>query len=267
MSGARLPAWMPCRPYRLPSRKQIPVQHRMRLGVIAVVSFFVLSACGNGDEDSNSTSDQVDAVTLLSQASDSLAATDSMRFNLEIDGDTWIDEDESIRLVTARGDVERPNRVDVEFQVELLGAQTVSIRMITIGDEAWTTDLLSGAWNSSPEEFGYNPTVLFDNQNGLGPVAGRLENPEVIGSETIGGRTTWQVLGTVDNKTISTLTAGTVDGEPIGVTLWIDQESSNVLRLEVAEPQQNGKQNPATWTMTLTGHNQELDIERPDLGE
>ncbi len=109
--------------------------------------------------------------------------------------------------------------------------------------------------------------MLFDDQDGLGPVAGRLENPDLLDVETIGGRETWPVQGTVDNDTISSLTSGTVDGDIITVTLWIDQDTSNVLQLQVAEPEDNEKENPATWTMRLTGHNQDVTIERPDLAD
>ena len=234
----------------------------MIIGAVAI-----LTGCGVEDSTSIAPSESLDAVTLLTQASDSLAETETLRFNLEIDGDTFVDEAGTIRLLAARGDLARPDRVDVEFQVELLGAQTVSIRMITIDDEAWTTNLLSGAWEPSPAEFGYNPTVLFDDQGGLGPVAGRLNSPQVLDAETIGGRETWPVQGTVDNATISSLTSGTADGEVITVTLWVDQESSNVLQLQLTEPDDTDKENPATWTMRLTGHNQDVTIERPDLAD
>jgi len=234
----------------------------MIIGAVAI-----LTGCGVEDSTSIAPSESLDAVTLLTQASDSLAETETLRFNLEIDGDTFVDEAGTIRLLAARGDLARPDRVDVEFQVELLGAQTVSIRMITIDDEAWTTNLLSGAWEPSPAEFGYNPTVLFDDQGGLGPVAGRLNSPQVLDAETIGGRETWPVQGTVDNDTISSLTSGTADGEVITVTLWVDQESSNVLQLQLTEPDDTDKENPATWTMRLTGHNQDVTIERPDLAD
>ncbi|MBA2288769.1 MAG: LppX_LprAFG lipoprotein, partial [Chloroflexia bacterium] len=109
----------------------------MIIGAVAI-----LTGCGVEDSTSIAPSESLDAVTLLTQASDSLEETETLRFNIEIDGDTFVDEAGTIRLLAARGDLARPDRVDVEFQVELLGAQTVSIRMITIDDEAWTTNLL-----------------------------------------------------------------------------------------------------------------------------
>ena len=206
-----------------------------------------------------------EAQVLLRQASDRLADTETVRFNLEVDGETYIDEAQEIRLVTARGDLARPNSVDVEFQVELLGAQTVSIRMITIGEESWTTDLLTGEWSPSPEEFGYNPTVLFDNQNGLGPVAGRLTDPQIEGEEEIGGREATKVVGTVTEELIEPMTSGAIQGEEITITLWLDAESNDMLRLMIEEPEDVAKEEPAVWTMTLTGHNSDVTIEKPDV--
>lgn len=247
----------------------MPVQHLVRLGVILLAAVVMLVGCGAGDDndDTDPTAATEDATTLLTQASDALADTESLRFNLEVEGTTFVDENETIRLLSATGDLVRPDKVDVEFQVELLGSQTVSIRMITIGEDSWTTNLLSGEWEPSPEEFGYNPTVLFDNQNGLGPVAGRLQDPQVLGAETIGGRESWKVQGTVDNDVIAPLTSGTIDGTVITVTLWLDQETHNILRLQVEEPEDAEKENPATWTMTLTGHNQDLTIDPPELAD
>jgi outer membrane lipoprotein-sorting protein len=207
-----------------------------------------------------------EAEVLLRQASDRLAETQTVRFDLEIDGETYIDAAEQIRLVSAQGDLARPDSVDVEFQVELLGAQTVSIRMISIGAESWTTDLLTGEWSPSPEEFGYNPSILFDNQDGLGPVAGRLQDPEIAGEEEIGGRKAVKVVGTVSEDVIEPMTSGTIKGEDITITLWLDAETQDMLRLQIDEPD-DVKENPATWTMTLTGHNSDLTIEKPDLDE
>ncbi len=208
-----------------------------------------------------------EAQPLLLRASDRLSETTTVRFNLEVDGDTYIDDGQDIRLVSAQGALSRPASVDVEFQVELLGSQTVSIRMISIGEDSWTTDLLTGQWAPSPEEFGYNPTVLFDNQDGLGPVAGRLVDPVVEGREEIASREAWKVVGTVSDEVIEPLTSGTIKGDEIIISLWLDVETGDILRLGVAEPEDAPKTNPATWTMTLTGHNSDLTIQRPDIEE
>jgi lipoprotein LprG len=207
-----------------------------------------------------------DARATLDRASARLADTKTMQFDLEVDGDSWIDSAHTMRLISAKGNLERPDKVDVEFQVNILGAQNVSIRMITIGEKSWTTDLLTGKWGPSPPEFGYNPAVLFDNQNGLGPVAGRLRDPQVEGSEKVGGREAWKITGTVDAETIKPLTSGVITGDTITVSVWVDKENDNMLRIVIQEPDIKGKEHPATWTMTLTGHDSDISIEAPDTG-
>lgn len=240
----------------------------IRALAVAMIAVVLLAGCGSDDaSDDQPDEADVDVQEVLQAASDRLAETDTMRFNLEVDGDTWVDSAMSIRLLSAQGNLARPNMVDVEFQVELLGSQNVSIRMITVGEESWTTNLLTGNWESSPEEFGYNPAVLFDNQQGLGPVTGRLNDPTLTGSEKVGGRDTWAITGTVDNATIGPLTSGSIQGDVVTISLWIDKSDDNILQIRIEEPTVEGKGNAATWLMTLTGHNAEVQIEPPDLSE
>lgn len=246
----------------------MPYLRRLRvLVVIMLTSTILLTGVASASADDATSEPASDARTLIDDASTRLADTQTMQFELEIEGDSYIDDTHTMRLIAARGDLERPDKVDVEFQINLLGAQNVTIRMITAGEEAWTTDLLTGKWGPAPEEFGYNPAVLFDNQNGLGPVAGRLQDPTVDGSETVGGRDAWKITGTVDEETIEPLTSGVIRGDEIRISIWIDKENANILRIEIEEPDIEGKENPATWTMTLTGHDSDIEIEAPDLDD
>jgi lipoprotein LprG len=243
------------------SHRPIPL-----LLVALIATFGLLSIPGALAQDSPATPES-DARAMIARASDRLADTQTMQFELEVDGDSYIDESNTMRIVAARGDLARPDMVDVEFQINILGAQNVTIRMISIGKDSWTTDLLTGKWGPSPPEFGYNPSVLFDNQEGLGPVAGRLQNPTVEGSEEVGGRDAWKITGTVDEETIEPLTSGVIKGDEIGISIWIDKENDNILRIVIEEPEIEGKENPATWTMTLTGHGNDVEIEAPDTGD
>jgi lipoprotein LprG len=242
--------------------------HPVRLLAVPMLALvFMLSAVAGAIADDASPAAGGEARDILDSASERLADTQTMQFELDVDGDSYIDDTNTMRIIAARGNLARPDKVDVEFQINLLGAQNVTIRMITIGEEAWTTDLLTGKWGPAPQEFGYNPGVLFDNQNGLGPVAGRLQDPTIEGSETVGGRDAWKITGTVDETTIGPLTSGVIQGDEIRITIWVDKEHSNILRIEIEEPDIEGKENPATWTMTLTGHDSDITIEAPDLDD
>jgi lipoprotein LprG len=207
--------------------------------------------------------DDTDVEAILAKASERLAEVESLHFTLEIEGETFIDDTGTIQLESAEGDLERPDKVSVEFQVSLFGAGTVSIRMITIGEESWTTDLITGNWGDAPPEFGYDPSVLYDNQNGLGPVMGKLETAEIDGVEEIDDRECHHIVGTVSNEVITPLTAGTMSGDDIAIELWIDTETSDLLKVRVVEPENPEKENPATWELTLSRFNDKVTIEPP----
>ncbi len=200
---------------------------------------------------------------ILSDASKRLAEVKSLHFTLEVEGETFIDETGAIRLESAEGDLSRPDKVAVEFQVSLFGTGTVSIRMITIGDESWTTDLITGNWGEAPPEFGYDPSRLYDNQDGLGPVMGKLDEPVIVDIEEIDDRDCNHIKGAVQNGVVSALTAGTMTGDPVGIDLWIDTETSDLRRVKLIEPDTDDKDKPATWQLNLSEHDEEVAIEPP----
>ena len=231
--------------------------------VILIMLLPVLAACGSSGSDPEPTVENVSADTILSSASTRIAETQSMQFRLAVEGDTFIDTTRTIRLVAARGQLARPDSVAVDFQVSLFGAGSVSIRMVSIGPRAWTTDLLTGNWGVAPAEFGYDPTVLYDNQNGLGPIMGRIEKPQLRETEEVRGRTAHHIAGTASAETIALVTSETMTGSMIGIELWIDAETSDLLRVRLEEPEDSGKANRAVWTLDLTDHGKQVAIEPP----
>lgn len=223
----------------------------------------ILVACGSSDDEPTPEANDGSIDTILPAASTRIAETQSMRFGLEIEGDTFIDTSNTIQLVAARGQLARPDSVAVDFQISLFGAGSVSIKMISIGTKAWTTDLLTGDWTLAPAEFGYNPTVLYDNQNGLGPVMGRIQQAELTGRDVVRGRSAYHISGLASQETISLVTSQTMTGSSIKIELWIDTATSDLLRVRLTEPKDNGKANPAVWTMNLTDHGKQVSIEPP----
>lgn len=209
--------------------------------------------------------DQPDPATLLKQTSEILAATQSLRFTLSVDGDTYIDDLNQMRLLKAEGALQRPGKVEVEFQIELFGSGTISIKMITIQGQAWSTDLLTGKWGQAPVEFGYDPSLLFDTNGGLGPVVSKLTDISITGSEKIDGRDCWKVEGTADKASIDFISASTMVGDSFQATLWVDKENGQLRRVDLAEPKDNGKDHPATWTMSLKDYDDDsIDIQAPN---
>lgn len=199
----------------------------------------------------------------LARAAQRLADTQSAHFTLEVDGTTYIDEGETIQLLSAEGDLLRPDRVRASFDASLRGLATVTINLITVGDQNWTTDLVTGDWVTAPAEIGYDPRVLFDEQTGLGPVLLQATNPETVGDEEINGRDATHVRATVSQEVIGPVTAGTMGGSEVVIEVWVDRETGDALRATVAEQPNPDTDDPATWTLDLSRINEPVTIEPP----
>ena len=205
------------------------------------------------------------ATDILARASEQLADTQTVRFKLEIEGDTYIDPGRTLKLLEAEGELARPDRVRTEFKVVALERATVTVQLIIVSGHWWTTDLVTGEWTDAPVEFEYDPSVLFDNQDGIGPIMDRVENAERLEDDKLDGRKTYHIRAVVDQEIIGPLTSNTIDATPVTVDLWIDQETFELLRARLAEPEDApGPDRPATWTLDLFDHGATIEIEPPE---
>jgi LppX_LprAFG lipoprotein len=199
---------------------------------------------------------------LLEQASKRLAETPTVHFALDVQGDTFIDTGRNIRLLGAEGDLQRPDRVQTTFQAEVLD-RAISLQLITIGDQSWTTNILTGEWEDAPLEFAYRPGILFSTQEGIGPVMGRVDDVKRLEDEDVADRPAYHLRGTVDQSIVGPLTYDTITGSPVTVEMWIDRETYDLLRARISEPPGPERPNPAIWTLDLSHHGEELAIEPP----
>lgn len=202
------------------------------------------------------------ATALLERTSQRLAETETVRFDLAVDGVTALDADGNILLRSAEGELLRPDSIRASFQAQVL-SQNVTLQLITIGDETWTTNLLTGEWEIAPEEFAYRPDVLFDDQNGIGPVMRSVSGAEMLDDEEIDGRDASRVRAEVSQEVIGPLTSETMVGSPVVVDLWIDPETDDLLQAKLSEPPSESKPEPATWTLRLFDQGETVTIEPP----
>lgn len=211
-------------------------------------------------------SDALTATEILQRASQQLANTQTVRFKLSLDGDTYIDSLKTLKLIDAKGDLVRPDRVRTVFKIEALGQATVSIQLIIVAGQWWTTDLITGKWGPAPIDFEYDPSVLFDNQGGIGPVMDRVTEAQRLPDEKVDDHQSFHIQALVDDTIIDDLTYGTLQGSPITVDLWIDRETNNLIRARLAEPANdpaNTGETPAVWTLDLFDHDANFTVDPP----
>jgi hypothetical protein len=199
---------------------------------------------------------------LLVLASRRLAETPAVHFVLEVEGETFIDPMANMLLIRAEGDLQRPDRVRTTFQVEVVG-RVISLHLVSVGDEAWMTNLLTGEWEDAPLEFTYRPGIIFSPRDGLGPMMERVQDVERLEDEDISGRSASHVRATVAQSIARPLTYNTIKGSPITVDFWIDRETQALLRARISEPPVAHRSHSAVWTLDFSHHGEAVSIEPP----
>lgn len=241
--------------------------HRFRfLTLLILVPLILAIGCRNGDDEKDdqaagASPTVLTAESVLTAAGDRWAATDTVHFKLAVDGDAYIDSAQSIKLIGAEGDIKRPDAVKADAKIDIEITQA-NVSLIAIGDQAWMTNFISGNWEAAPADFTYNPSILFDDQNGIKPILAGLDSPELQGDESVDGRDSRKVTGTVDEQTVDKVTSGSIQGDAIDVTLWIDAETNDLLRVSLKEPE-GVREKPVEWKLDLTKQDEAVDIQPP----
>ncbi|MCC6313993.1 MAG: LppX_LprAFG lipoprotein [Thermomicrobiales bacterium] len=240
------------------------ISRRALLSIAAAALAAAVTGCGSGGPPTPTIvpTPTPTPLDILAQASTRLAETQSVAFTLDVQGNTFLDPQQTIRLLSAQGVLKRPDRVQTTFKAEVLG-RAVTLQLITVGDKTWLTNILTGEWGPAPEEFTYRPSVLFDTQEGIGPVMGRVQDVQRLDDEELDGRPAYHIRAKVDESVIGPLTYYTIHGSPVTVDLWIDRETNDLLRARLSEPPAADRPNPAVWTLNLSKHGEDVDIEPP----
>lgn len=186
--------------------------------------------------------------------------TETVHFELDIEGTVHLDQNNTIELESAGGDLARPDRAEAEANISI-GFADFDVSIIVIGDDAYTTNFLNGDWERAPGGFDFNPALLFDESEGIANVLNEMREPELVGTEEIAGREAQHVTGLVSEDVISELVAGSLSGADIRIDVWADAENNDLLRITLTEPGDD----PTAWGIDFSNHNQELNIQAPDL--
>ena len=200
---------------------------------------------------------------ILKQAADRWNQLDTLHFNLVIDGTVALDQQGLLLLRSADGDLKRPGLASANAKITVGGAN-VNMKMIAIGSDQYITNFLTGKWEKAPPDLGYNPAVLFDQNQGIGSVLTSVQNPTVVGSESINGQDTQHIKGTVSRQSVDPITGGALKSDTVDVDVWEARSSHDVLKIVLHDPGSNGAP-PATWTLTTSNQNQPVTIERPNV--
>ena len=208
--------------------------HLKGLAACAVLVAVLAVGCGSTVTSSptSTTGPAIDARAVLSQAAVEILQLESARFILEHEkGSTTLFP--GLEMMKAAGVVEIPDRVSLTVEGELAFPRSfIEASFITIGDEAYMTDLLTRKWREVPPET--LPVRFADLGRTLADIIGAVEEPTVAGSERLQAYDTYHIEGRIKSEALSSLVPGAGEGFSVGLDLWLEQSRKLLLQVRIS---------------------------------
>ncbi len=206
-------------------------------------------ACGTSGPD--------DPQTLLTKAGEDMTRLQSVRFALLREGDpVLLDPVLGARFTRASGEFRAPDQVHAIVNATL-GSAVLTIEILWLPEGVFATDPLTGAYAKTPGSIAFDAPAVFAPTGLPGVLKDGLRAVTYVASESLEGRNTYHLRGEADGARLRPLTGGLLVEGTHAVDLWIDRDSSHVLRLRDRDSTGSG------WRLDLSTHNAPVDIPRP----
>lgn len=225
---------------------------------------FMLALVGCGDEEPPVPSPE----EIVRQTADHLNQLSAFHFTIERTGaPAFLDPDGLIAFRRAEGDYVAPDKARAVINVTVPGFAT-EVSVISIGASQWQTNVLTGAWEELPPNWGFNPIVLFDPDVGLPAILQNdLSNLQLIGNEQLDNnadKLIYKLTADVAGEAVYEMSGTLIGPDPVTAELWISPDTFELNRILITEPVPDSDE-PTLWQVDFTQFNQAVEI-APPLG-
>ena len=224
---------------------------------------FLLAACGG------EALPELSAEEILQNSAETMSNQTGFRFKLDRDGAlAYLDPDQTLAFGSAIGDYVAPDRARAQVSIIAPGLITKA-SIISVAEQQWQTNILSGAWEALPPEFGFNPTALFDTEIGIQAIltndtSGLISaEPERI--EDGPDQALYHISGIVNGERIYQLSGTLIGPDELTFEAWIAPETFELHRVIVTELPAAGQDEGEIWQLDLSEFGKSVDIEPPDV--
>ena len=173
-----------------------------------------------------------DPQAILARAAVPLASAPYLEFVLEhpVGGTTLAP---GLTLVRAEGTASLPDRSRLALDMEASGT-ALKLGVIVVGEQAFMTNLFTGAWESVPkEQIPFRFEFVTEAVTG---VMGGIEDASLLPSEELDGEPAYVIRGVGPTEALSHLIPGALAGSTIPVELWVDKADGGLRQVRVTGP-------------------------------
>jgi hypothetical protein len=237
---------------------------RRRLFVPILVLAWLLSGCAS--EPVPTATPTPDPQAIAAEAGAAMGAMDSLHFVFQRDGaPAFVDAEQSLAFRSAEGDYLAPDKMQAIVKV-VAGGFVAEVQVISIGEQRWMTNLLTGRWEKMPAGWGLDTAAFFDPEAGIpylmahDLVVSKLDGPAEV--EDLGG-TFWHLSGEVSGEQVAQMSGGLIPPGNVLLDAWIDPETWLIHRVHLLLPDSD-PQEPTEWSIEFSKFGQPVEIVAPE---
>jgi hypothetical protein len=168
-----------------------------------------------------------------------------------------------VQIRNASGDVVMPDKVQAQANV-ILSGQAVTVKLISIGDNQYITDPITGQWRVIKGVL--DPRTLTNPDTGILSLIGKVQNVSQPTEDVVNKIPCWRVTGQLDAKYLSFFTGG---GVPAGTILQtsacIGKTDSLPYQVSVTGQAAVGDTAQTSRTFILSNYNKSISITAPQI--
>lgn len=199
----------------------------------------------------------------LRRTVESLTSLQSVAFDLEhLVGSTNLLP--GVLMSRAYGKAVVPGEFEITVEGELLFPKSyLEIKMISLGEQAYMTNLVNGQWEEVSQSA--LPINLSDFGATLAGIVDEVQSPRLLGQEDVDGVDVYHIGGDITSEVLKGLvpTAGT--GFPVALEMWTERDTGMLRRALITGQVVATDVEDSQRQLTLEGANQPVTIERPEL--
>jgi lipoprotein LprG len=199
----------------------------------------------------------------IARAGQATQAAQSFNFAIELTGKAvYSDASGLFAMRSIVGSIKRPDGALATLMVKS-AIGIAEIRTVSLAGQQYVTNPLTRQWQCLAPGTAVDPTVLFDSQRGIGAVFQQgIEQPTNSGQETIDGRITNHLRGTIAAERLRAISGTLLGAGPVAIELWADARTSRIVKIILVDTATDAT-NPSTWTMTIRDYDAPVDIRAP----
>ncbi len=199
---------------------------------------------------------------LLTALQKNFRAVNSFHVILQVQNPGQVTADQ-VQIRNANGDVVMPDKVKAQATV-ILSGQSVSVNLISVGDNQYITDPITGQWRVIKGVL--DPRTLTNPDTGIISLVGKVQNVSQPVSDVVNNIPCWRITGQLDAKTLAFFTGGGVPaGTMLQTTAYIGKGDALPYRLSVVGMASSDDSSQTARTFDISNYNEVITISAPQI--